>query len=701
MQDKADKFNEKMRTIKKLLNERLINEEEAVIMSGVEEADFNRLFNDVVKVGNGKISSEKSLESFYKEDSVNDKKKSLVTGGAGFIGSTLVDKLIEIGHEVIVVDNLSSGKKEYLNSKAKFYEVDIISEDLNKVFADESRDGKIDYVFHLAAQIDVRKSVEDPAMDNKINVLGGLNVLENCYKYKIEKIIFASTGGAIYGEVERGLAAENHKTLPMSPYGVNKLTFEKYLNYYYKTFGQKYIALRLANVYGPRQFKGGEAGVIAIFIDNAVHNKKSIINGDGLQSRDYVYIDDIVNAFIAGAKNEYVGEINIATGKEFNLLALTKFIEFNLGRPMEKEFGPAKAGDVKRSVLDPTFARNVLAWRPLVNLEEGIGKTIDWAKKPGKSKILITGGAGFIGSHLAKALMDRGDEIVIIDNFNNYYNPQLKEDRIRNILGNYNFKLYRGDIRDYNLLQEIFEKEKVDKVIHLAAMAGVRSSLENPLLYEDVNVRGTLNLLDLAAKYKINNFVFASSSSVYGDSKEIPFKESQRVDNPISPYAATKKSKELLAHVYSHLYGLNVTGLRYFTVYGPWGRPDMALFKFTKNILEGRPIDVYNNGQMSRNFTYIDDIVSGTIKAIDTSVRYSIMNIGGDKEETLMRFIEVLEDNLQIEAKKNMMPMQPGDVKSTVADISKLRSLGWEPTTRIEKGLKNFVDWYKSYYKIY
>lgn len=315
-------------------------------------------------------------------------------------------------------------------------------------------------------------------------------------------------------------------------------------------------------------------------------------------------------------------------------------------------------------------------------------------------KILVTGGAGFIGSHLSKALIDRGDQVVIIDNFNDYYEPQLKEDRLKTILKKYKFKLYRGDIRDAELLEKIFKKEKIDKVVHLAAMAGVRNSLKNPLLYEEVNVRGTMNLLEKSVKYKIKNFVYASSSSVYGNNKKLPFSETDSVDTPISPYAASKKACELMAHVYSHIYSLPTTGLRFFTVYGPWGRPDMALFGFTKSIIEGKEIEVYNHGKMTRNFTYIDDIVSGIITVLDKNIPYGIMNIGGDKEEKLTRFIEVIEENIGKKAKKKMMPIQPGDVKSTVADIKKLRKLGWKPKTRIEKGIKNFVEWYKSYYKI-
>lgn len=316
-------------------------------------------------------------------------------------------------------------------------------------------------------------------------------------------------------------------------------------------------------------------------------------------------------------------------------------------------------------------------------------------------KILITGGAGFIGSATAKALMDRGDTPILIDNFNDYYDPKLKKDRVAKFLKDYKgkFKLYKGDIRDAKFIDRVFKKEKPQKVLNLAAMAGVRSSLLDPRLYADVNVMGFLNLLEAAVKYKVKNFVYASSSSVYGNNTKVPFAETDPVDTPISPYAATKKANELIAHTYSHIYKLPTTGLRYFTVYGPWGRPDMALYKFVKNTFAGEPIDVYNRGKMSRNFTYIDDIVSGTIVALDTVSPYAVMNIGGDKEETLMRFIEVIEECVGKKAKKRLLPIQPGDVPSTVADIRKLRKLGWKPTTRIEKGIKNFVDWYREYYK--
>ena len=313
-------------------------------------------------------------------------------------------------------------------------------------------------------------------------------------------------------------------------------------------------------------------------------------------------------------------------------------------------------------------------------------------------KILVTGGAGFIGAYTAKSLIERGDQVVIIDNFNDYYDPKMKRDRVKNVLGKLKYKLYKGDIRDTKFLERVFKKEKPAKIVHLAAMAGVRTSLEKPLLYAEVNVMGTLNLLEMARKYKIKNFVYASSSSVYGKNTKVPFSETDRVDNPISPYAATKKSTELLAHVYSHVYKLKTTGLRFFTVYGPWGRPDMAPIKFTKKIFDDEAIEVYNFGQMSRDFTYIDDIVAGIIIVLDANLDCEVMNIGGDKEEPLMKFIEILEKNIGKKAKKIMKPLQPGDVLKTVADVKKLKKLGWKPTTRIEKGLKNLVDWYRDYY---
>lgn len=290
---------------------------------------------------------------------------------------------------------------------------------------------------------------------------------------------------------------------------------------------------------------------------------------------------------------------------------------------------------------------------------------------------------------------------ILVDNFNDYYDPQLKKDRISKFLKAYKgkFVLRKGDIRDRKFMERVFKKDQPEKVIHLAAMAGVRNSLRDPLLYADVNVMGTTNLLDLSVKYKIKNFVYASSSSVYGTNTP-PFSETDNVDTPISPYAATKKATELIAHTFSHIHGLPTTGLRFFTVYGPWGRPDMALFHFTKSILEGQEIEVYNFGKMSRNFTYVDDIVSGTIAVLDANLSCDIMNIGGDREETLLAFIATIEKHTGKEAKKKLMPMQPGDVPNTVANIKKLRKLGWKPTTRIDQGIGNFVAWYREYFKV-
>ena len=334
-----------------------------------------------------------------------------------------------------------------------------------------------------------------------------------------------------------------------------------------------------------------------------------------------------------------------------------------------------------------------------------------WIKKNTKEKemlremktktILVTGGAGFIGSHVAKKLIELGYNVVLVDNFNKYYDPKLKEDRIKYLLGKLKFKLYRADICNFKELKRIFEKNKIDLICHQAAQAGVRYSLENPFVYEEINLKGTLNLLELAKDFKVEGFIFASSSSVYGANEKIPFSEDDVTDSPVSLYGATKKATELLVYSYHHMYGIPATGLRYFTVYGPWGRPDMALFKFTKNILEDREIEVYGYGKMERDFTYIDDVVDGTIKAIEKNYSWEIFNLGYGKPQKLTYFIELIENYLGKKAKKKFLPMQLGDVRKTYADISKAKKLlNWRPKVPIEEGVGKFIDWYKEYYGV-
>lgn len=315
--------------------------------------------------------------------------------------------------------------------------------------------------------------------------------------------------------------------------------------------------------------------------------------------------------------------------------------------------------------------------------------------------ILVTGGAGFIGSQVTKSLLERGDQVIIVDNFNNYYEPLLKEDRLNQLLAGFKPVVYRLDIADQVKLSEVFKNHKIDKICHLAAQAGVRYSLENPGVYIKSNIIGTHNLLELAREYKIKDFVFASSSSVYGDNEKIPFAETDVVDRPISLYAATKKANELEAYTYHKLFGLNVFGLRFFTVYGPWGRPDMAYFLFTKSILSSEEVKVFNQGKMKRDFTYIDDIVAGVVKALDRVAGYEIINLGNNQPITLEEFIGVIENELGKTAKKKYDDRQPGDVIETYADITKAkRVLDWQPSTSIKAGLKKFIGWYKSYYQV-
>ena len=334
-------------------------------------------------------------------------------------------------------------------------------------------------------------------------------------------------------------------------------------------------------------------------------------------------------------------------------------------------------------------------------------------------KILVTGTAGFIGANLAGQLLDRGDEVIGIDNINDYYDPSLKLARLDMLTSREGFIEKRISIEDKEEMDKVFNEHKPDRVVNLAAQAGVRYSLENPYAYIDSNVYGFMNILENCRHHEIEHLVYASSSSVYGAHTKMPFSVHDHVDHPVSLYAATKKSNELMAHTYSHLFNIPTTALRFFTVYGPWGRPDMAMITFTRKIIAGEPIDVFNHGNHKRDFTYIDDIVEGVIRALDniaapnaqwdadtpdsatSAAPYRVYNIGNSEPVNLMRYIEVLEDCLGIKAERNLLPLQPGDVPDTYADVTELvNDVGYKPSTSVEDGIAKFVAWYRDYYKV-
>ncbi|MFO0827480.1 MAG: NAD-dependent epimerase [Phycisphaerales bacterium] len=333
--------------------------------------------------------------------------------------------------------------------------------------------------------------------------------------------------------------------------------------------------------------------------------------------------------------------------------------------------------------------------------------------------LLVTGAAGFIGSHVAHKLLDRGDEVVGLDNLNDYYDPTLKEARLARLAPRKGFRFVKLDIADRGAMHELFASHKFPRVVHLAAQAGVRYSISNPYAYVEANVVGFQNVLEGCRHFGCKHLVYASTSSVYGANTKMPFSVHDNVDHPLTLYAATKKANELFAHTYSNLFALPTTGLRFFTVYGPWGRPDMALFLFTKNILAGQPIDVFNHGKHTRDFTYVDDIAEGVVRALDHTATpdpqwrsdqpdpatsrapWRVFNIGNGQPVQLLRYIEVLEHELGKKAIMNLMPLQPGDVPDTSADVQALSdAVGYRPNTPVEVGVKRFVEWYRAYYKV-
>ncbi len=317
------------------------------------------------------------------------------------------------------------------------------------------------------------------------------------------------------------------------------------------------------------------------------------------------------------------------------------------------------------------------------------------------SSFLVTGTAGFIGFHVARKLLALGARVVGLDNYNDYYSPDLKRARDRDLQQFPNFISIEGDLADLPGLERLFQAQRPQKICHLAAQAGVRYSLINPFAYQKANLEGFLNLIELAKRFEVARFVYASSSSVYGGLTDLPFAEGQRVDTPISLYAATKKANELMAHAYTHLFGLQTIGLRFFTVYGPWGRPDMAMWLFTDAMLQDRPIKVFNYGRMRRDFTYIDDIVQGVLASLTATglEPYEIINLGNHRCEELSRVIALLEAELHVKARQNLLPIQPGDVPETFADIDRARQkLGFQPVTPIDEGIPRFVKWYLTYH---
>ena len=318
-----------------------------------------------------------------------------------------------------------------------------------------------------------------------------------------------------------------------------------------------------------------------------------------------------------------------------------------------------------------------------------------------RQKILVTGSAGFIGYHFTKSLLDDDYEVLGIDNINNYYDPALKQARLNNLYPYRNFSFEKIDIAEKEELTKAFKTFKPEKVVHLAAQAGVRYSIENPYAYFDANLTGFLNILELCRHNEVEGLIYASSSSVYGANTKIPFSTDDQTDAPIALYGATKKANELMAHAYSHLYKLHTTGLRYFTVYGPWGRPDMAMYIFTDRILKGEPIPVFNHGNMRRDFTFIEDIITGTRSAMKNNYPCEIFNLGNNKGENLMDMIGIIENNLGMKAEINFQPIQPGDVPESFADIDKSTTmLDYKPTTNIVDGIPHFIDWYKKYHEI-
>lgn len=689
------------------------------------------------------------------------KKKVLLTGGAGFVGSHVAEMLLARGDDVVIVDevndyydtaikesNLHSLREKYGDQRVKIYRDDLCNASmLTELFETEQPE----WICHLAARAGVRPSIQDPFIYIHSNVRATANLLQLSQTFGVRNFVFASSS-SVYGGSKSTLFDETENVnRPISPYAATKKAGELLLYTYHHLYRLNTTALRFFTVYGER----GRPDMAPFkFIDRISKGESIQQFGDGSSSRDYTYVEDIAKGVLQAIDRPYAYEIfNLGKGDGTKLSQFISLVEKYVGKSANIEFLPDQPGDVPFTCANVTKAQMYLGYQPNITFEEGIRRTSEWYKSvfpdnktskqlrglatrpgftrrlnfrrtdvsrrklagsienlpwndvplvephTGKKTVLLTGGAGFIGSHVADQLLARGDDVILIDEVNDYYDVSIKESNLQMIVDKYGIgrvQIYRADICDKEVMNQIFEKHRPEWVCHMAARAGVRPSIQNPLLYVHSNVEGTTRLLELSRLNGVKNFVFASSSSVYGGSKSTYFSEDEVTDSPISPYAATKISSELMAYTYHHLYGLNITGLRFFTVFGPRGRPDMAPFMFIDRVSRGKPIQQFGDGTSSRDYTYVDDIANGVIRALDRPYPYQIFNLGKGSGTSLSDFVQVVEKYVGKSAYIKVLPDQPGDVPRTCADVRKAkRLLGYKSQVSFEEGIRRTVEWYK------
>ena len=677
------------------------------------------------------------------------RRKILVTGAAGFVGSHVADYLLQRGDDVIVVDEVN----DYYDTRIKEANLDLLASKNAKIYRGDICNGTLmaaifqkeqpDVVCHMAARAGVRPSIEDPFIYIHSNIKGTTQLMELSRRHNITNFVFASSS-SVYGGSKSTFFDENEPVdHPISPYAASKKACELFSYTWHHLYGLNITALRFFTVYGPR----GRPDMAPFkFIDMVSKGETLQQFGDGTSSRDYTFIDDIREGVVRAIDQPHGYEIfNLGKGSGTSLSEFVQLVQKYVNRTAKIEVLPDQPGDVPYTCANVSKAQTLLGYAPSLPFEEGIQKTVEWYEsvygsqqqnstttrrtrrrrlastetdnKDGmlpwenvrvvqphveKKKVLVTGGGGFIGSHVADALLSRGDDVVILDEMNSYYNVSIKEGNLKILQEKYGkdrLTIYRGDICNETLVTYIFESEKPKWICHMAARAGVRPSINDPFVYIHSNIEGTTRLLELSRQHGVINFVLASSSSVYGGSSSAYFSEEERVDYPISPYAASKKACELFAYTYHHLYNLNVTALRFFTVYGPRGRPDMAPFIFIDRISRGQEIQQFGDGTSSRDYTYVDDIVSGVVRALDRPYPYQIFNLGKGSGTRLIDFITMVEKYVGKKANITKLPMQPGDVPYTCADVRKAEKLlGYKASIPFEEGIKRTVEWYKEHF---